>query len=217
MTNDTPYAPVWRADVADRQAVSGILTEAFMDDPVACWLFPASGERRRLQSHFYGHLLDRGTAEAYLVGRGEGASVWLALAAGQAPEEEPPDAPDVDQKSIFGENGARLRTLGQALAERHPRREPHLYLSCMGVVGGRQGAGLGSAMLRHRLERADADGIAAYLEASSPRSRALYLRYGFEDLGEPVRVADSPLLWPMWRQPRRRPSHQLHHHKGEPR
>jgi hypothetical protein len=104
MTEDTPYAPVRQADVADRQAVSDILTEAFMDDPVACWLFPGSDERGRLQSHFYGRLLDQGSAEAYLVGRGEGASVWLALASGQAPDEERPDAPDVDQNSIFGEN-----------------------------------------------------------------------------------------------------------------
>ncbi|WP_328653184.1 GNAT family N-acetyltransferase [Micromonospora sp. NBC_00330] len=202
MTRDTPYALVRQANVADRQAVLDVLTEAFMDDPLVCWLFPASGGRGRLQSYFYGHLLDQGAAEAYLVGRGEGASVWLALAGGQAPTEERPDAPNEDQNSIFGENGPRLRALGLALAERHPRREPHLYLSCMGVVGGRQGAGLGSAMLRHRLARADADGLAAYLEASSPRSRALYLRYGFEDLGEPVHVADGPPLWPMWRQPR---------------
>lgn len=192
-----------QADDADRQAVLDVLTEAFMDDPVVCWLFSAPGERRRLQSLFYGDLLDRATAEAYLVDRDEGASVWLALAAGQAPDDERPDTPDVDRNPVFGGNGARLLALGQALGDRHPRREPHLYLACMGVVGGRQGAGLGSTMLRHRLERADADRLAVYLEASSPRSRALDLRYGFEDLGEPVRVADSPLLWPMWRHPRR--------------
>lgn len=203
MTEDTAYARIRPAHDADRQAVSDVLTEAFMDDPVACWLFPASRERGRLQSHFYGHLMDRRTAEAYLAGRGEGASVWLALAAGQAPDDEPPGEPDVDGGSVFGESGARLWTLGRALAQRHPLAEPHLYLACMGVAGGRQGAGLGSAMLRHRLERADADGLAAYLEASSPRSRALYLRHGFEDLGEPVRAADSPPLWPMWRQPSR--------------
>ena len=208
MLRDTPYATVRQADVADRQAVLDILTEAFMDDPVACWLFPAPDERARLQPHFYGHLLDQGGAEAYLVGRNEGASVWLALAAGQAPDEDRPDAPE---NSIFGDSGTRLLALGRALAERHPRHEPHLYLWCMGVVGGRQGAGLGSAMLRHRLERADADGLAVYLEASSPRSRALYLRHGFEDLGTPVRVADSPLLCPMWREPRV----DTHQHKGE--
>jgi len=189
MTN-TPYA----AAVADRRVVSDILTEAFMDDPVARWLFPAPEERRRLQSRFYAHLLDRDAAEAHLVGRA-GASVWLTLTAGQAPDDEGPDAPTMH--SIFGDSAPRLRTLGQALAERHPRREPHLYLACMGVVGGRQGTGIGSAMLRHGLERAA--GRAAYLEASSARSRALYLRHGFEDLGEPVQLPDGPPLWPMWR------------------
>ncbi|GAB3898653.1 GNAT family N-acetyltransferase [Kibdelosporangium lantanae] len=179
--------------------MSDVLTEAFMDDPVVCWLFPTPAERRPLQALFYGHLLERVTAEAYLIGRDEGASVWLTLAAGQAPDE---DRPDTDRNPDFGENGARLLALGQALGDRHPRHQPHLYLACMGVVRGRQGAGLGSAMLRHRLERADANGLAVYLEASSPRSRALYLRYGFHDHGGPVRVADSPLLWPMWRQPR---------------
>jgi GNAT superfamily N-acetyltransferase len=182
--------------------VLDILTEAFMNDSLARWLFPEVGERRRLQSLFYRPLLTHPAGETYLVGRHEGAAVWLTLAAGQAPSDEHPDAPEAGLNSVFGDSGARLQALGQALAGRHPDREPHLYLSCMGVIGERQGSGLGTAMLRHRLERADADGLAAYLEAGSPGSRALYLRHGFEDLGEPVRVADSPPLWPMWRQPR---------------
>ncbi|GIH64893.1 GNAT family N-acetyltransferase [Microbispora siamensis] len=141
MTTDTSYATVWRAGDEGAQAVLDVLTEAFMNDPLVRWLFPAAGDRGRLQRHYYRPLLA------------------------------------------------------------HPAAEPHLYLPCIGVLGGWQGAGLGSAMLRHRLERADADGVPAYLEASSARSRALYLRHGFADLGEPVRVADGPLLWPMWRQP----------------
>lgn len=198
MTVDTPYASVRRADDADLRVVSDVLTEAFMDDPFVCWLFPDASLRGRLQAHHHRPLLTHPTAEAYLAGRREGASIWLSLAAGQTPYED-----DLDQETAFGGNGARLTALGEALAPRHPDREPHLYLPCMGVVGERRSTGLGSAMLRHRLERADADGLAAYLEASSPRSRALYLRHGFEDLGEPVRVADGPPLWPMWRPPRR--------------
>lgn len=203
MAVDTTYASVRRAEDADRQAVLDVLTEAFMNDPLACWLFPDLGQRGRLQAHFYRPLLTHPAAEAYLAGRREGASVWLTLAAGQPPHQEHPDASEAGRETVFGEYGARLLAVGQALAARHPTGEPHLYLPCMGVVSGRQGAGLGSAMLRHRLERADADGLAAYLEASSPRSRDLYQRHGFEDLGEPVRVADSLLLWPMWRPPRR--------------
>jgi GNAT superfamily N-acetyltransferase len=180
MAIDTPYA----AD--DRQVVLDVLTAAFMDDPVVCWLYPEADERRRDQADFYRALLTHPAAEAYLAGRQEGASVWLTLAEGESLHGEPPD-------------NTRLRALGEALVHRHPDREPHLYLPCMGAT--RRGAGLGTAMLRHRLARADADGLAAYLEASSPRGRALYLRHGFEDLGEPVRVAGSPPLWPMWREP----------------
>ena len=187
MVEDTPYALVRRTNDADRQAVSDVLTEAFTNDPVACWLFPDAAERGRLQARFYGQLQDSAAAEPYLMSHG--ASVWLTLGAGRTLDEDAPGP-------VFGE---RLPILGQALAERHPRREPRLYLSCMGVVRGQRGAGLGSLMLRHGLARADTDGLAVYLEASSPRSRDLYLRYGFKDLGEPVRVADSPPLWPMWR------------------
>lgn len=185
---DTPYA-------ATGDAVTDVLVDAFLDDPVVCWLFPSPAERRDLQRHFYRPLLARPGAEAYLVGGG-GAALWLAITPGEAAHQQAPDGP-----SPFGASGPRLRALGEALGERHPRDEPHLYLPCMGVRAGLRGAGLGSALLRHRLERADADGLGAYLEASSPRSRALYRRHGFDDLGAPVRVADSPPLWPMRRPP----------------
>jgi GNAT superfamily N-acetyltransferase len=185
----------------DREAVPGVLTEAFMDDPVVCWLFPDEGERRRLQPYFHGPLLTHPAAEAYLIGEHDGAAIWLSLAAGQQPYEEPPAEPGTDLPTVFGENGARLLSLGRLLAQRHPHGEAHLYLPCMGVLAARRGNGLGSALLRGRLERADADGLGTYLEASSPRSRALYARHGFVDLGEPVRVPDGPPLWPMWRTP----------------
>lgn len=192
MTVETPYAPVRRVAGADLAEVPAVLTEAFMDDPVVRWLSPEPADRRRFQPHFYRSLLTHPSGEAYLAGDRAGASIWLTLtttpaADGGGPETAP---------------GRRLRALGEALRRRHPDGEPHLYLPCMGVVAAHRGAGLGSAMLRHRLARADADGLPAYLEASSPRSRALYLRHGFEDLGAPVRVADSPSLWPMWRRPR---------------
>ncbi|NRQ39576.1 GNAT family N-acetyltransferase [Nonomuraea sp. NN258] len=94
-----------------------------------------------------------------------------------------------------------MRALSQALNRRHPTGARHLYLPFVGVTGERGGAGLGSAMLRQRLDRADADGLGVYLEASSARSRALYMRHGFEALGAPIQVADGPPLWPMWRPP----------------
>jgi hypothetical protein len=50
------------------------------------------------------------------------------------------------------------------------------------------------------LERCDREEMPAYLEASSPRSRACYERSGFEATDELV-LPDGPPLWPMWRRP----------------
>ncbi len=184
----------------ERSVVLDLLAAAFQDDPVVAWLFPDPVERRRLQPAYYAGLLAQPTAEAYLTTAGDGVAVWLELSAGQVPFGDPPggDA-GPDPLAVFGPHAERLRHLGGLLAERHSHAEQHLYLACIGVRPDRRGSGLGSALLRHRLAQPDAENLPAYLEASSARSRDLYLQHGFEDLGTPVQLPDGPLLWPMWR------------------
>ena len=87
--------------------------------------------------------------------------------------------------------------MGQ-MGEFHPT-EPHWYLPLIGVDVTRHGCGYGSALLRHALERCDRDRLPAYLEATSPRSKALYERHGFEELGV-IQAGGSPPMWPMLRQ-----------------
>ena len=87
------------------------------------------------------------------------------------------------------------------MESRHPRTPPHWYLATMGVVRERQGRGLGTALMRPALESLDSEGIPAYLEASTPRSRELYRRNGFEVTGEFNLPAHGPPLWQMWREP----------------
>lgn len=92
-----------------------------------------------------------------------------------------------------------VRTLN-VIEGKHPHRR-HYYLPVIGIVPEWQGRGFGSALLRPMLERCDQEGLPAYLEASSPRNRALYERHGFKVVEE-IRVADdSPLMWRMWREP----------------
>jgi GNAT superfamily N-acetyltransferase len=91
---------------------------------------------------------------------------------------------------------ARLRMEG-----RHPGKPPHWYLAVMGVAPEWQGRGLGSALMRPALEILERDGMPAYLESSTPRSRALYQRNGFEVTGEFNLPSDGPPLWQMWREP----------------
>ena len=63
-----------------------------------------------------------------------------------------------------------------------------------------QGHGIGSALLRPVLERCDADGVAAYLEATSSENRRLYERHGFRVVRE-LPLPAGPSLWAMWREP----------------
>jgi hypothetical protein len=51
------------------------------------------------------------------------------------------------------------------------------------------------------LERCNAAGLPAYLEATSDGGVALYRRHGFRVVGEIV-LPGGPSLWPMWREAR---------------
>jgi GNAT superfamily N-acetyltransferase len=86
----------------------------------------------------------------------------------------------------------------------HPAGVPHQHLAILAVRPGRQGLGLGTALLNARHHDLDHDGVPAYLEASSPRARDLYQRHGYTMRpGAAFRLPEGPLLWPMWREPRR--------------
>lgn len=77
--------------------------------------------------------------------------------------------------AVFG------RSLPKALVtitkmERRHLREPHVYVPYIGVAPEARGAGLGTRLLGGTLERADAEGLPTYLEATSeqkpPSTRA---------------------------------------------
>ena len=168
------------ATPADLDAVVAVLTDAFGDDPVMSWAFPDEPVRRRRVRALWTFLAGR----LYLP---DGSSTIEpgggAVALWQAPGQTARDG-------FWEENGAefvvalegevgRLSALGELMAVHRPT-EPHWYLPAIGVSPVQQGRKLGSALLAHTLARADAAGAPAYLEATSPRSRALYERHGFD-------------------------------------
>jgi GNAT superfamily N-acetyltransferase len=67
------------------------------------------------------------------------------------------------------------------------------YLAGVGAVT--RGRGIGTALLRHRLDVVTGP---AYLESSKRENIPLYERFGFE-LREPLELRDGPELWPMLR------------------
>jgi GNAT superfamily N-acetyltransferase len=171
---------------------------AFASDPVARWVLP---EPHQYVTHWEPILQHMGggafgNGGAFATEDFAGASLWLPP--GVYPDGEALGAVAVEavpaerQGEVFG-------FLGQ-MDNYHPK-EPHWYLPFIGVDPVKQGAGYGSALMLHALKAVDRDGLPAYLEATSPGSKRLYERHGFEALGE-IQTGDSPPMWPMLRKPR---------------
>ena len=88
----------------------------------------------------------------------------------------------------------------RAIGEVHPT-DPHWYLAFVCTRPDQQGRGFGTALIRDGLERCDAEGRPAYLEATAERNRALYERSGLRVTNR-IDLPGGPPLWAMWREPR---------------
>ncbi len=195
---------VHKAGAQHLPALVQTLAAAFQDDPLMSWWIPDSERRRVLLPTCFELVVDvhHPLDELYTTGPVAAAgAVWV-------PPGGQPTAEQAEQViGWFGEAAEEtaerlLYALGR-MDERHPT-EPHAYLFLMGTRPHWQCRGLGSALLRAVLSRCDREGTPAYLEATSPANRRLYLRHGFEVTGE-ITLPDGPSLWPMWRTPRPAP------------
>jgi GNAT superfamily N-acetyltransferase len=191
-----------RAGATDRTAVAATVAAGFFDDPVTQWLLPDVEHRREvilpMFEVYIGAYLPHG--ETYLTADGNGAAVWLPAGAELLTAEQ--EQPFLDAlTTLMGSGVGRLFRLEEAFAEHHPA-EPLYYCNFLSTVPAFQGRGIGSAFLQDMLQRADADGLPAYHEATSPRNRALYERHGYVNQGELVLPDGGPTLWRMWRDPR---------------
>lgn len=186
------------ANADDVHRLKATLAEAFYDDPIFGWLMPDEQSRlARLRRFFAIQLRHVALTRGCVWTSSDLAGASLTTAPGKW--RTPPRAVLAHSSTFFGRHQARAVRLLLAIEAKH-LREPHHYFADVGVRPETQGKGLGSALMRPTLDRCDEDGVSAYLESSSERSRALYERLGFAVIGE-LRVGDSPPLWLMIRQP----------------
>ncbi|MEV8531072.1 GNAT family N-acetyltransferase [Streptomyces sp. NPDC051211] len=190
-----------QAGPSDRDAVARLLDEAFQNDPVSSWVFPDPAHRRAVHGKFLGVFVDVALEQGRIDYAADGscAALWLRIPAG---EPEGGDEIPAKMRAVADPDNERCELVGRLTGEVHPTAEEHEYLLMIAVAPDRQGEGLGTELMRPVLERCDRDGVPAYLEASSGRSRGLYERLGWEFTGTAVQLPDGPLMWPMWRKPR---------------
>jgi GNAT superfamily N-acetyltransferase len=202
-----------RARAEDRDAVAKVLDEAFQQDPVSSWVFPDPEDRRRTHGRLMGAFLDSALAEGYVDMAEDGTAValWLSVPAHEDGDAAAPgdtahgdgggDGP-AEFRELVDPANERVEQIARLLDASHPKGAAHEYLMLIAVSEEVRSQGMGTALIGPVLERCDREGVAAYLEASSMRSRALYERLGFVFTGRTVDLPDGPHMWPMWREPR---------------
>ena len=85
----------------------------------------------------------------------------------------------------------------------HERDAPidHWYLTLIGVDPARQGQGVGSALLRPVMARADAAGVSCYLETFAEANLAFYARHGFVVVTAGIEPTSGIRFWTMRHDP----------------
>lgn len=202
LTGMVEPAVIRRARPADIPALAGMLTRAFLDDPVASWAFRPERLRQDALERFQATRIRQLLA---------GEEVWttqdLSCAALWAPADLPHRwlAEATELLGCFRHPLLLARLPLVATGWRrtelaHPGK-PHWYLAVLGTDPPLQGRGLGSAVLAPALAQCDRDGVGAYLESSKERNIDFYARHGFRVLRE-LKLTRGPTVWPMWREPR---------------
>ncbi|MCW2899564.1 MAG: hypothetical protein JWO67_1829 [Streptosporangiaceae bacterium] len=186
-----------RAASDDGAAVADLVATAFAPLAAVAWLVPDPAARPRILPANFRILVDHALEYGHidLIDEVPAAAVWFSRT---GPLPEPADyerrlaatcAPWTDRFHVL-----------DALFEKNHPEQPHHHLAFLAVHPGHQGGGLGSALLDHHHASLDDTATPAYLEASSERSRDLYLRHGYRGR-EPFALPDGTLFWPMWRPP----------------
>jgi ribosomal protein S18 acetylase RimI-like enzyme len=186
---------------------AGVLARAFQLDPPILYVCPDPTSRARALPS----MMKAFVTYAWMFGepltiseKPEAVALWLPLDdLRETPERD--RLAGVDQiPTILGADAfTRLMHIATAVDRFHQQSAPgkHLYLSFLGVEPSRQGQGLGSALIRPMLERADAEGLPCYLDTFQPRNVPLYQKHGFKITIEEVEPNSGVRGWAFLREP----------------
>ena len=211
MPGPLPTVTIRPAVPEDLDAVTSLLTGVFAADPLMSAITAAAPDPYAALDHLHRvelstHYLDP-QAPAVVDLAVDAKDRILGTALWDAPRQEtgtnrplpdPEELPEGLDLEVLGDAWELIR-LDAALCESASPRDPHWYLYMIAVAPTARGTGTGSALLRHGLERVDADHAVAHLEATTRAAARLYTRHGFEDAATLRPPADMPNYWTMTR------------------
>lgn len=176
-----------------------VLVRAFWLDPFHQWLFPDEKVRPRRQLLLFERVLAIYGRHGLVCTTGDlaGVAMW------DPPRKAGPSLGELCAfvfrvLPVFGTR-AVLVAQGMAPVATMQPQDPHWYLSILGTDPSRRSSGVGASLLRPILERCDADGHAAYLEASCIENVPYYERFGFEVVAPLAMPRGGPVVYRMKR------------------
>ena len=188
----------------DAPGAAAVLARAFQADPMMVYLMPDPARRQHVLPRFMGgvqrYCLTYGTV---MVARDlSGVACWLPPGGTDVTLARMARTGVVSAAASLGIGGLRrMLPLTSAMDRDHHRvmTGPHWYLWLLGTDPGQVGRGVGSALLRPVLARADDQQVPCYLDTHSERNLSFYARHGFEPLVEGV--VDGVRYWGLRRSP----------------
>jgi len=194
------------ADAVGADGAAQDLAAAFVADPLFDWFSRPDHQRDTARLAFFRYLMKAlilDVGEVMRPSTGGGAAVWMrSESLGPNPIHKELAA----LPTLIGLSGwsrfIRLVRLRGVMDAHHPMDRPHDYLWFLGVTPEAQGHGVGSPLIKSRLDALDAKGRPAFLETATEANVRLYSRHGFEVIGEYDAPPDGPKNWAMWREPK---------------
>jgi GNAT superfamily N-acetyltransferase len=186
-----------------------MMARAFFNEPLAVYMLPNTKQRAKLLPSHFNELLRHGYlfGESYVTGNNlDGVCVWippnqseLELAPERAKQAEPRGAHEALGQDVW-ERYLQLITHTETLRrlEVSPR---HWFLALLAVNPLRQRQGIGKSLLHPVIQRADAEGLPAYLWTDQSSTVPFYQRHGFAVITDAVETNSGIRIWTMRREP----------------
>jgi uncharacterized protein YhfF/GNAT superfamily N-acetyltransferase len=187
---------------AEIPVLAGVLARAFAADPMTTWPLVTDDDLpARIRSVF--EIVDTAyAAEGWIHAAANELGVMSLLPPGSTRrEQELAEAMAPAIAALTPDGGARYERFWAWIAEQLPA-EPHWLLDQLAVEPAAQGRGIGAAMLRVAIERAERDRLPLVLETGVPANVPLYERFGFRVTHAPEAPGGGPRVWFMRRDPR---------------
>jgi GNAT superfamily N-acetyltransferase len=186
------------ATSGDAPVVARILVEAFHEDPMwGPWAFPDPETRSQHRATVFRLLVEGALRYPWVwLAADQSAAVWIPPGGTELSPAQEQQVNDVLYESLGGRAAAVLEAF-ERFAEARPT-EPHYYLTLLGTDPAHRGRGLAQRLLSANLERVDAAGAPAYLEAADELV-SFYEGFGFRVLTR-FALDGGPTVNGMWRE-----------------